>query len=104
VRNRVIDLRIAAAALLIVKGAPVANPRQNQAMADIFGSFAISRQPRDRSNGSRSKEKSPRIIPVLLTKELRQSRSDYDPGEIVIRKRGVAGMTGDDYLFLNSSR
>src|SRR5580692_2416422 len=98
-----INFCIPATRLLVRKSASVSEACEHETMFNSLRDGFISAKPGDRTNRAWDKQKPVRVAAGLPRQSLCQKRGDSDPGEIVIAKRRMAAMRGNQNLFLRLS-
>src|SRR5439155_2880047 len=90
-----VDLRIAAAALLVVKTTRVADTGQYQTMLDACGFLSVAGKPGDCPDGCWDEQKPVRVPSLSLPHGVGEKRRHRHAGQIVITERRVTDMRGD---------
>ena len=95
-----VDLAVAAAALLVVEGAPVAQIGRDQAVAEGVQALAVPGQPGDGADAARGEQEAIAVAALVYPGEgLGQVDRDRDPREVVVGELRMADVARDEDLF-----
>ena len=97
-RHCLVNLCISSAALFVMEPARVSDACQHQPVADASDTLAVSRQPRNGPDRAGNEQEAIRVAKIPSRQKLRQSGRHRQPGEIVIRQRGMTGMARNQDL------
>lgn len=88
-----VNLGISSAALLVMEPACIPEAGYHQPVPDTAHCLTISRQPGDGSNRGGVKQESVGVTKFASGKQLRQKGRDGQPRDVVIRQRGMTGIS-----------
>lgn len=97
-RRRAVDQRVAPAALLVMHDPRIAEIDRDEPGLDRGKPGLVEREPCDRADGAGDEDETVGEPGLRGHQPLDELDRDRDPREIVIRKRGVAAMRGDEHF------
>src|SRR2546423_4014865 len=90
-----VSQRVTALAAFVSKAAAVTETAQHQTALDSVDTHRVVREPGDRSDRSRNKEEAIAQSPWTFGESAREIGSDRHPGQVVVRQRRMAAVTGE---------
>src|SRR5262245_26166786 len=102
--GRAIDVRVAPPTPFVGDLSRVAEATENETVLDPGDNGFVQGEPGDCTDSAGNEEEPVRISQRPLGQQLREADGNGDAGEIVVAKRGMADVAGEEHLVRGTAR